>query len=203
MCSAVHCFLFFSFKPSSCPALESVHACSVTSDSLRLYGLSPPGSSVRGILQARILEWVDMPSFRGSSPPRDQTLCLLHWQTGSLPLVLPGKLLRVSSSIENLIFSLQYKVAYFSTATDSLQIPKYDPFSTAWWTVCYICHHKAVQLCLICHLLGCLHQSRMLCVIEVSDSTVGMGLFPGYSPESPTLWKPFISGKPGRLATPD
>ena len=28
---------------------------------------SPPGSSVRGILQARILEWVAMPSFRGSS----------------------------------------------------------------------------------------------------------------------------------------
>ena len=26
-----------------------------------------------GILQARILEWVAMPSFRGSSQPRDQT----------------------------------------------------------------------------------------------------------------------------------
>ena len=33
---------------------------------------SPPGSSVRGILQARILEWVAMPSTRGSSLPRDQ-----------------------------------------------------------------------------------------------------------------------------------
>ena len=32
----------------------------------------PPGSSVHGILQA-ILEWVAMPSSRGSSPPRDQT----------------------------------------------------------------------------------------------------------------------------------
>ena len=28
---------------------------------------SPPGSSVRGILQARILEWVAMPSSKGSS----------------------------------------------------------------------------------------------------------------------------------------
>ena len=28
---------------------------------------SPPGSSIHGILQARILEWVAMPSFRGSS----------------------------------------------------------------------------------------------------------------------------------------
>ena len=44
---------------------------------------SPPGSSVQGILQARILEWkkkkkrilewVAMPSSRGSSWPRDQT----------------------------------------------------------------------------------------------------------------------------------
>ena len=34
---------------------------------------SPPGSSVQGILQARILEWVAMPSSRGSSQPRDQT----------------------------------------------------------------------------------------------------------------------------------
>ena len=34
---------------------------------------SPPGSSVHGILQARILEWVAMPSSRGSSQLRDQT----------------------------------------------------------------------------------------------------------------------------------
>ena len=33
---------------------------------------SPPGSSVHGILQARILEWVAMPC-RGSAWPRDQT----------------------------------------------------------------------------------------------------------------------------------
>ena len=33
---------------------------------------SPPGSSVRGFLQARILEWVAFSSSRGSSWPRDQ-----------------------------------------------------------------------------------------------------------------------------------
>ena len=32
---------------------------------------SPPGSSVHGILQTRTLEWVAMPSPRGSSQPRD------------------------------------------------------------------------------------------------------------------------------------
>ena len=34
---------------------------------------SPPGSSVHGILQARILEKVAMPSSRGSSQPKDRT----------------------------------------------------------------------------------------------------------------------------------
>ena len=55
---------------------------------------SPKGSSVHGILQARIQEWVAMPSFRGSSWPRYRNphlSCLLHWQAGSLPLVPPGK----------------------------------------------------------------------------------------------------------------
>ena len=32
---------------------------------------SPPGSSVYGILQAGMLEWVDIPFSRGSSQPRD------------------------------------------------------------------------------------------------------------------------------------
>ena len=34
---------------------------------------NPPGSSVHGIFQARILEWVTIPLSRGSSQPRDQT----------------------------------------------------------------------------------------------------------------------------------
>jgi len=38
-------------------------------------GYSPPGSSVHGILQARVLEWVAMLSgSRGSFQPRDQTM---------------------------------------------------------------------------------------------------------------------------------
>ena len=54
---------------------------------------SPPGSSVHGLLQARVLEWVAMYFSRGSSRPRNQThvSCLLHWQVGSLPLAPPGK----------------------------------------------------------------------------------------------------------------
>ena len=37
---------------------------------------SPPGSSVHRILQARILEWIAMPSSRESSQLGDQTLSL-------------------------------------------------------------------------------------------------------------------------------
>ena len=51
---------------------------------------SPPDSSVHGIFQARILEWVVTAYSRGSSYPRDQTH-LLHWQVDSLPLVPSGK----------------------------------------------------------------------------------------------------------------
>ena len=48
----------------------------VTQSSLTLsdpMDCSPPGSSAHGILQTRILEWVSMPSSRGSPQPRDKT----------------------------------------------------------------------------------------------------------------------------------
>ena len=51
---------------------------------------SPPGSSVHGILQARILEWVAIPFSRRSSPPRDQTQ-VSHTAGDSLPSEPPGK----------------------------------------------------------------------------------------------------------------
>ena len=41
--------------------------------SLWPHGSSLPGFSVRGILQARILEWVAISYSKGSSQPRDQT----------------------------------------------------------------------------------------------------------------------------------
>ena len=46
---------------------------SVMSDSVTPKGCSPPGFSVDGILQARILEWVAISFSRGSSQPRDLT----------------------------------------------------------------------------------------------------------------------------------
>ena len=54
---------------------------------------SLPGSFVHGILQARILEWVAMPSLQGiflTQGWNSRLLCLLHWQVGSLPLSPQG-----------------------------------------------------------------------------------------------------------------
>ena len=51
---------------------------------------SLPGSSLLGILQARMLEWVAISFSRASSWPGQGSnlclLCLLHWEAGSLPL---------------------------------------------------------------------------------------------------------------------
>ena len=56
---------------------------------------SPPGSSVHGILQARILEWIAIPFSRGSFWPRDQTRVFFIagrfftvWATGKITLSL-------------------------------------------------------------------------------------------------------------------
>ena len=44
---------------------------------------SPPGSSVHGVLQARLLEWIVMPSSKGSSQPSDQTrVSYVSWISG-------------------------------------------------------------------------------------------------------------------------
>ena len=49
------CVFVYAKSLQSCPALCDPVDC------------SPPGSSVHGVLQARILEWVVMPSYSGSS----------------------------------------------------------------------------------------------------------------------------------------
>ena len=52
----------------------------------------PPGSSVHGILQARILEWVAIPTSRGSSQLRDRTQGSLSLQADSSPSEPPGNI---------------------------------------------------------------------------------------------------------------
>ena len=65
----------------SCPTLCNPMDC------------SPLGASVHGILQARILEWVAMPSSRGSSRPRDgpRNSCISCPAGRFFTAELPGK----------------------------------------------------------------------------------------------------------------
>ena len=91
--------------------LRSGHACLLSLQlCLTLHShmdCSPPRSSVHGILQARILEWVAISFSRGFSQPRDLTCIsrLLHWQVNSLLLMPPEKP------------SIDLGVYYFANAT--------------------------------------------------------------------------------------
>ena len=76
--------------------LSDLCVCSVMSNSWDPIYCSLPGSSVHGIFQASILEWVAISSSRRSSRPRDQTCIswgsciwrqiLYHWATWSVVL---------------------------------------------------------------------------------------------------------------------
>ena len=59
---------------------------------------SLPGSSVRGIFQARILEQIAISFSREIFLTQGLTLCLLYWQEDSLPLSHMGHLLLQASS---------------------------------------------------------------------------------------------------------
>ena len=63
--------------------LESV-SCSVVSDSMSPHGLQAPGSSVHGILQAKVLDQVAISFSRGSSQLKDEH-GFPSLQTDSLP----------------------------------------------------------------------------------------------------------------------
>ena len=69
--------------------VPSLFSRSVVSNSCDPMNHSLPGSSVHGILQARILEFIVIFPTQGLNP---HLLCLLHWQVVSLPLVPSGKL---------------------------------------------------------------------------------------------------------------
>ena len=65
----------FTVLPHHCVHAELLQSCPTLCDPV---DRSPPGSSGHSILQAGILEWVAMPSCRGSSRPRDRTqVCCL------------------------------------------------------------------------------------------------------------------------------
>ena len=76
----------------TCPTLCNPMDCSL------------PGSSVQGVLQARILEWVAIPSSRGSSQPRDQT----HVSCGSC--IGRSGFLTTKATWESLVITVRAKL---------------------------------------------------------------------------------------------
>ena len=75
------CEIFLSISLDICVCAKSLQSCLTLGDSMDCI---PPGSSVHGILRARILERVAISSSRRSSRPRDRTLvshvfCVGRW----------------------------------------------------------------------------------------------------------------------------
>ena len=66
-----HTKLLIRYHKNLCVWSVKVFATQLYLTLCNLMGYSLPGSSVYGILQARILEWVAIPFPRGSSRPRD------------------------------------------------------------------------------------------------------------------------------------
>ena len=99
---------------------------------------SLPSSSVHGILQARILEWVAIPFFSGSSPARDRTLVsyiagrfFTVWTTRE-PLELQG------STYMQVFFS-HWLVLQYDTINNQLNL-KMKNHSPEWRTDCKVIH---------------------------------------------------------------
>ena len=108
-----------------------------------------PGSSVQGILQARILGWVAISFSRGSSQPRDQThvSCIrrwiLHgratWEVRSVQQIMPSSISRgllcLCSS------SSGWELQSFPVFTDALFSPPFrfrdsgDYFVLSYWYI--------------------------------------------------------------------
>ena len=71
---------------------KSLQLCSTLHDPT---DCGPPGSSVNGIFQAKILEWIAMPTSRGSSQTRDRTG--ISWS-----LALKGRFFTTSTTCSQL-----------------------------------------------------------------------------------------------------
>ena len=139
--------------------LLSLQLCLTVCDPMNC---SPLGSSVHGTMQARILEWIAMPSSRGSSRPRERThISYLWWSP-----VLAGRFftfsatweackikIKLNKCIEHLPFARQLPKCQWSKSEshllsilmglipqgrdrqwESLQMGKYHMLSLICWT---------------------------------------------------------------------
>ena len=110
--------------PAQSPSCPALHATSADS--------RPPGPSVHGIFQARILEWVALFSSLGSYWPRDQT-CISFMKYFASNLA--------SSKIEiNILFPTStIFLHFFLIALHSLELDKPDPGPLLLASLPYLC----------------------------------------------------------------
>ena len=89
-CTCINILHFLDFDSCACVCAKLLQLCPTLCNPMNC---SPPGFSVYGISQARILQRGAMPSSRGSSEPRDRTLqrmspaltsrFFIHWAPGN------------------------------------------------------------------------------------------------------------------------
>ena len=118
---------------------------------------SLPGSSVHGIFQAIVLEWIAISFSRGSSQPRSPAL-----QTDALPSEPPGKskIKNMAKEVNSLAYNLRstrvytywHTCVHVHTHTDEMRL-------AGTWSKCffnqyikwYSCWPEEASLCLLCH----------------------------------------------------
>ena len=95
------------------------------------------GSSVHGILQARILEWVAISFSKGPSQLKDQNPCLLCWQAVCLPQSHQERPIYIYIYIYIFFFSFHILVSY-RALQDIEYTTLYYTVAPCWLSVLYI-----------------------------------------------------------------
>ena len=129
---------------------------------------SPPGSSVHGIFQTRILEWVAISSSRGSSWQGDWThvsfiSCLAG---GFFPTKPPGKC--KNSSCQYKLVRLEVRCFSYWMITEIPGFPNNG--ASLIWCVCTRGHHNWVCMCVCACLIlpGC--QCHTTDTVKLTDN---------------------------------
>ena len=110
-----------------CVCAKSLQLCPTLCD---LMACSPPGSSVHGILQARILRWFAMPSSRGPSRLRDRIQVTSHYLRHHHPGQSSSPLLlRSGPQLPSSLTPTQNLVITYTTVADTGKASPVSPSS--------------------------------------------------------------------------
>jgi len=141
---------YLLFLSCACVHAQSLQLCPNVRNPIYC---SPPGSSVNGILQARILECVSMPSSRGSSQPRDRT-CISCTAGGfltteplrkPLSLIIDVKSMSIPMALTSKCRQNLFTLPITSRATNLVKFPSCPVCVTAQFCPCSSPPPKPVQ----------------------------------------------------------